>query len=596
METTLSGEFTEFAASFSHSDELGGQLTSLIDGVAAHRIVRDVLVDLPGRDAVRDFLARDGAALKVYESDNIDTAVTDRSAASAWALTGQSGLRRTYQLSVPATSGPLYVAKTNDLGDAQGLAVVSAIRSDGKSLRLDNAWISKSRESGNDPWAYAFHLFDVNGGGTYAVVMEGEVQVPRPPVLGFVGRKVTFVGTPLGFLVEATDPNDTIPALTTTLLPQGSTFTVTNRGLAAEGAFTWTPEAGQEGVYPVIFTASDGGLSDAEMVKIYAGRSGEAVDAQGIPESLTNWGPDIVEVAAASAQPGAIVRWNSVPGIPYSVYYSDLAFSPSMTWQSLTSSVQAQAGVEQVFDASLATGRMSRFYQVEVAGDAPNLGGVWGVIRKSIPAASYTMAAAPLRMDRRFDGALGDALAEVLDGDDGGGGDMAGDEIYIRESNGVWRTLYLDASRVWREAGGAASTYELPPGHGFFVARHQVAPARITFTGRVGNDGSQTNAVHPGWNILSFSEGRASAPAALLAAASNGGPVGSIVEEAADLLVLQRPDGAWQRLAHVEGWGPPYDGTWVDLDTGAVTNPQLEPGQSFYYFRQESAGPMNVTF
>lgn len=36
METTLSGRFTEFTAEFSHSDELGGELTSLIDAVNTH--------------------------------------------------------------------------------------------------------------------------------------------------------------------------------------------------------------------------------------------------------------------------------------------------------------------------------------------------------------------------------------------------------------------------------------------------------------------------------------------------------------------------------------------------------------------------------
>ncbi|MCP4576670.1 MAG: calcium-binding protein, partial [Deltaproteobacteria bacterium] len=50
MVCTLSGRFIEFEAEFSHSDELGGELTSLIDSINTHFLVQDVLVDKSGRD------------------------------------------------------------------------------------------------------------------------------------------------------------------------------------------------------------------------------------------------------------------------------------------------------------------------------------------------------------------------------------------------------------------------------------------------------------------------------------------------------------------------------------------------------------------
>lgn len=68
MESTLAGKFTEFAAKFSHADELGGALTSILQATNAHFLIRDVRVDLPGRDYVRDFLAHDGDVIRVYES------------------------------------------------------------------------------------------------------------------------------------------------------------------------------------------------------------------------------------------------------------------------------------------------------------------------------------------------------------------------------------------------------------------------------------------------------------------------------------------------------------------------------------------------
>src|ERR1700752_223837 len=51
MESSLAGKFTEFTARFTHSDELGGAMTSLAQATNAHLRIRDVRVDLPGRDA-----------------------------------------------------------------------------------------------------------------------------------------------------------------------------------------------------------------------------------------------------------------------------------------------------------------------------------------------------------------------------------------------------------------------------------------------------------------------------------------------------------------------------------------------------------------
>jgi hypothetical protein len=598
METSLSGEFKDFTADFSHADELGGQLTSLIDGIATHLHVRDVLVDLPGRDAVRDFLARDGTTYKVYESDNVDTVVTNRSAASTWSLLGQSGLRRTYRLTVPPTAGPLFVTKTNELGEAEGLYVVSAVRDDGKSLRLDNAWMSKRRETGNDPWEHAFNLFDANGGGTYTVVLEGLYAVPQPPVLGFVGNKVAAAGQPpgFGFLVEATDANGTVPALASTPLPAGATFSVITNGLVAEGTFQWSPGTNQVGVHPVLFTASDGALADEELVKLYVGLPGEPVNPQGIPVSLTNWSPRILDVLAASTLATATVRWESVAGVPYDVYYSDHAFSPTMTWHSVTAGLRAVSAAQEAADAALGTNRSLRFYQVEIAGDPPTRREVWGVARRRATGGAYTMLSVPLRMDRRFDGRLGAALAAALAGDDGGPGDNRGDELAIRPPGGAWRVLYLDAARVWREADGSPSVYTLPDGAGFFLSRAGAGDAWITFTGAVGHDGTRTNRIAEGWNIVGLSEGIARGLQETFAGGSAGGPAGGASEEAGDLVAVQQSNGTWRRYLFVQGWGAPFDGKWVDLDSGQIANPVLGPGQAYYYFRRAGAGSMEVPF
>ncbi|GAF75574.1 unnamed protein product, partial [marine sediment metagenome] len=90
MTCTLSGEFVEFIADYSHSDELGGELTSLLEAVNTHFLVRDVLVDIPNRDILRDFLAKNEDVYRLYESENMDTDVLDQSASSSLTGSGES--------------------------------------------------------------------------------------------------------------------------------------------------------------------------------------------------------------------------------------------------------------------------------------------------------------------------------------------------------------------------------------------------------------------------------------------------------------------------------------------------------------------------
>jgi uncharacterized repeat protein (TIGR01451 family) len=166
METTLSGKFTALQAGFTHADSLGGALTSLIQGVTTHLLIHDVLVDLPGRDSVRDFLALDGNVVNVYESQGTDTAVTNQSANAR--LQATSGNQ--YNLSFQATTGFAYVTLTDPFG---GQALPGpVVRSDGKTLPTQNAWLSKTRNA-DLSWSYFVNFFDVNTTGIYSVAFAG---------------------------------------------------------------------------------------------------------------------------------------------------------------------------------------------------------------------------------------------------------------------------------------------------------------------------------------------------------------------------------------------------------------------------------------
>jgi uncharacterized repeat protein (TIGR01451 family) len=162
MTTTLSGRFTELAATFTHDDSLGGALTSLLKEVNTYILVRDVKVDLPGRDNIRDFLALDGATLKVFESEGQNTAVSDFSSGAT--LTSSTG--GNYRLRFNATAGLAYVkvADPNNGGVQPGRIT----RSDGKVLLAENIWLSKKRNPDNS-WAYSVNFFDANSTGDYTV-------------------------------------------------------------------------------------------------------------------------------------------------------------------------------------------------------------------------------------------------------------------------------------------------------------------------------------------------------------------------------------------------------------------------------------------
>ncbi len=265
MTSTLSGEFVDFTAKFSHADELGGAVTSILQAANTHFLVRDVRVDLPGRDAVRDFLALDGNTLRVYESDSVDTAVTDQSAQATFALTNQSGTEVYHTLNTPVTAGFMYVKLADPY---EGERVIKEVmRSDGKRISADNAWTSRTRNRNTNPpsWDYFINFFDVNTTGTYVVHMGAQELGPLPPVLQFIPNRTTAEGTQVGFVVEASDPNGQVPVLSAAPLPAGASFVDNGDGTAF---FNWTPAPGQAGTYTITFMASDGVLATSQAATI----------------------------------------------------------------------------------------------------------------------------------------------------------------------------------------------------------------------------------------------------------------------------------------------------------------------------------------
>jgi hypothetical protein len=280
MTSTLSGEFVEFSATFTHDDELGGALTSIIDATNAHLLVRDVRDDLPGRDTVRDFLAMDGDIFRVYESDSIDTVVTDRSQDATFTLQNQSGTLVTHQLSFPATNGFSYVRLADPYNGQKEIKQV--VRSDGKLIPLDNAWQSRTRNrNAATGWDNDISFFDVNTTGVYIVQMDNQVIGPVPPVLQFIPSRTTYEGRQVGFVVQASDPNGEIPVISAAPLPTGAVFTNSGNGNAY---FNWTPSVGQAGLYTITYTATDGALASSRSATIRV-NSADDTDGDGMDDA-----------------------------------------------------------------------------------------------------------------------------------------------------------------------------------------------------------------------------------------------------------------------------------------------------------------------
>lgn len=268
MESNLAGKFISFTASFTHADDLGGQLTSLLQATNANFLVRDVLVDLPGRDSIRDFLAYNSQHdLYVFESETTGANTTlcnsCSKVAALSASVGNSG-GSTSSFKHDAQAGLSFAQAVDPYSGTRVLSRV--IRADGTLVNPQNAWLSKSRAADNIHFNYFVNIFDNNSSGNYTLYWGGDViDIPQPPVIQYLPDRVTYEGGNVGFVVQASDPNNTVPTLSLDSFPTGAGF---NLNQPNSGVFSWSPALGQAGNYYLTFSATDGELTSQRGVNI----------------------------------------------------------------------------------------------------------------------------------------------------------------------------------------------------------------------------------------------------------------------------------------------------------------------------------------
>ncbi|MBN3041292.1 MAG: hypothetical protein JW867_09185 [Candidatus Omnitrophica bacterium] len=95
----------------------------------------------------------------------------------------------------------------------------------------------------------------------------------RPPVMNELNYWTTVEGYLMSTKVSATDPDNDPLTLSVENLPRGATFVDNGNG---SGLFSWKPGWDQAGKYQIIFTASDGSLSDSKPFNITVGNQNYA--------------------------------------------------------------------------------------------------------------------------------------------------------------------------------------------------------------------------------------------------------------------------------------------------------------------------------
>lgn len=213
MVTTLSGKFVEFNASYTHASELGGQQTSLIREVRTHFLTHEVLVDLPGSDLVRDYLAYDdpeGNRIPdtIYTSNCLELPVNK----AQGTLTGIPGPGSpSITLDITPITGWSYT-KVLDLAEGR-MPLTEVIRSDGKKINPNNVWISEEKPTGKqaDPSAFYLNLLDYDTTGRYTITYNTPERDTIPPATNIVigdpkyGQNPIYVTSLTNFLFIATD-------------------------------------------------------------------------------------------------------------------------------------------------------------------------------------------------------------------------------------------------------------------------------------------------------------------------------------------------------------------------------------------------------
>lgn len=191
MITTLSGEFTEFKASYTHASDLGGRDTSVITDLNAYFMVHEVLNDQPGRDELLDFLADTIDDLEMipdalYESDCMISPVNQLINVE---VLQYSDLVTTVRATADFENW-IYI-RIDDPAQAK-YKIASVMRSDGKVLNPNNYWTHIRYRKPDNAKLTWLNIFDFVALGEYEYTVTyeppGADTDPPETFLRFLGE------------------------------------------------------------------------------------------------------------------------------------------------------------------------------------------------------------------------------------------------------------------------------------------------------------------------------------------------------------------------------------------------------------------------
>jgi len=142
----------------------------------------------------------------------------------------------------------------------------------------------------------------------------------QPPVLDPIGPQAVTEGGNLNVIITASDPDATIPTLSTSTLPANATFIDNGDG---SGVFDFNPDFAQAGTYLITFYADDGVATDSEVVTITVNDAGnqapvlDPIGAQSVAE-----GGNLNVVVTASDADGTIPTL-STSALPSNATFAD---------------------------------------------------------------------------------------------------------------------------------------------------------------------------------------------------------------------------------------------------------------------------------
>ncbi len=261
MTAGLTGRFVSFDARITHCDELGGMLTSLIspENVSTHELAGNVILDTFGRDNIKDFLVKpeEGSDYVLYESEGSNIAVEDKTDESDFNNISSN----TWSLDFVKSDGCIYSRQKDPYSGNKLISKV--IRSDGKKLPLENAWLSSRMRKGK--WEYFINIFDTDTTGKYTLYFSSDSSVNNPPVIHGLENKSVFENNLLEFYINADDEDNDELNFCIEPVPPGAEFTQIDN---CRGRFSWTPSTGQSGSYRILATVSDGALVSKKYIEI----------------------------------------------------------------------------------------------------------------------------------------------------------------------------------------------------------------------------------------------------------------------------------------------------------------------------------------